>query len=327
MVRRPGEFELIERYFAPLAGEGGLGLRDDAANLVLPQDQTLVVTQDAIAEGVHFLPTDSPDLIARKALRVNLSDLAAKGAEPFSFSLALGLGETWDEDWIARFSEGLGEDCREYAVTLSGGDTFRTRAGFVISITALGMVPAGKFIARAGASGGDRLYVTGTIGDAALGLRVLQDRLDAGGEANAFLTRRYRIPQPRLGMREILRDCAAAAMDVSDGLVGDLEKLAGASGCSATIEAGRVPLSEAAGAVVAAESKSLETVLTGGDDYEILLAVNPSNVPGFERRAAGLGFPVTPIGTMGAGQGVTVIDESGIDMELTSTGYNHTETS
>jgi len=195
---RPDEISLIAHYFAPLAGEGAFGLQDDAACLDPAPGKSWVMTQDAIAEGVHFGADDPPDQIAQKALRVNLSDLAAKGAKPRYFSLALGLADTWDEPWIAEFARGLAADCDAFDIALTGGDTFRSGGGFVISITAIGEVPRGEYVSRLGASPGDTLFVTGTIGDAYAGLLARQDKLvDIGRENRAFVEDRYLLPQPR----------------------------------------------------------------------------------------------------------------------------------
>src|SRR6478736_5269291 len=244
-----GEDSLIARYFRPLATDpGAFGLDDDAAALK-PDGNDVVVTVDAIVEGVHFLPDDPPDTVARKALRVNLSDLAAKGAVPAGFVLTLALRSP-DEAWLKPFAAALGEDARRFGCPLLGGDTVSTPGPLMISITAFGRVPPGKMVHRNGARPGDRVMVTGTIGDAALGLAVLR-----GGKIHAAMTdtaareilvERYRVPQPRVALAEIVRRYASAAMDVSDGLAGDLTKLCGVSGVSAVIDLVSVPLSGAA---------------------------------------------------------------------------------
>src|SRR6267142_4942302 len=244
-----GEDSLIARYFRPLATDpGAFGLMDDAAILKASGDDT-VVTTDAIVEGVHFLTDDPPDTVARKALRVNLSDLAAKGATPAGFVLTLAL-RTADDAWLTPFARGLGEDAGLFGCPLLGGDTVSTPGPLMISVTAFGRVPPGRMVHRSGAKPGDRVVVTGTIGDAALGLAVL-----GGGKVHAdlsdaavrdLLINRYRVPQPRVAMAEIVRDYASASMDVSDGLAGDLTKLCGASGVSAVIDLPSIPLSSAA---------------------------------------------------------------------------------
>src|SRR6266496_3207838 len=230
-----GEDSLIARYFRPLATDpGAFGLDDDAAALK-PDGSDIVVTTDAIVEGVHFLPDDPPDTVARKALRVNISDLAAKGAAPAGFVLTLALRYA-DEAWLKPFAAALGEDAAQFNCPLLGGDTVSTPGPLMVSVTAFGRVPPGRIIHRSGAKAGERVMVTGTIGDAAL----------TDVAARAALVERYRVPQPRVAMAEIVRDYASAAMDVSDGLAGDLTKLCGASGVSAVIDLKSIPLSAAA---------------------------------------------------------------------------------
>src|ERR1700675_598181 len=231
-----GEDSLIARYFRPLATDpGALNLIDDAAILKASGDD-IVVTTDAIVEGVHFLSDDPPDTVARKALRVNLSDLAAKGATPAGFVLTLALRAA-DEAWLTPFARGLGEDAGLFSCPLLGGDTVSTPGPKMISITAFGRVAEGKMVHRSGAKPGDRVVVTGTIGDAALGLDILKGgavATDLADDAAAkeMLVGRYRVPQPRNALAAAVRDHASAAMDVSDGLAGDLAKLCAASGVS-----------------------------------------------------------------------------------------------
>src|SRR4051794_11334382 len=244
-----GEDSLIARYFRPLATDPGAFRLDDDAAALKPDGSDIVVTTDAIVEGVHFLPDDPADTVARKALRVNLSDLAAKGAVPAGFVLTLALRNA-DEAWLKPFAAALGEDVRQFGCPVLGGDTVSTPGPLMISVTAFGRVPPGKMVHRRGARPGDRVMVTGTIGDAALGLAVLK-----GGKVHAatspiaareMLVGRYRVPQPRVALAEAVRGHASAAMDVSDGLAGDLAKLCGVSEVSAVIDLTSVPLSDAA---------------------------------------------------------------------------------
>ena len=294
-----GEDDLIARYFQPLATDpGALGLIDDAAILRGGNDD-LVVTTDAIVEGVHFLPDDPPETIARKALRVNLSDLAAKGAAPAGFVLTLALREV-SERWLSPFARALGEDARTFACPLLGGDTVSTPGPLMISITAFGRVPPGKMVRRTTAGQGDAVVVTGTIGDATLGLALLQQGPSAAA-AQPTLVARYRVPQPRLGLASIVREHASAAMDVSDGLAGDLAKLCRASGVSAEIELERVPLSPEARAQLFAQATTIAALVSGGDDYEILCTVPEDRLAAFKAAANPAGVAVTAIGVIRAG--------------------------
>jgi thiamine-monophosphate kinase len=279
MTGRYTEDELIARLFAPLAGPAALGLADDAA-LLPPSTEQTVVTADMLVAGVHFFADDPPALIAKKALRVNLSDLAAKAAEPLGFLLSLALPPDWTNDWLEAFAGGLGEDARLFNAPLLGGDTAATPGPLTISITALGR--ASRFVPRSGAQPGQGVFVSGTIGDAALGLvlRREPDRLAALSQTSrAVLLDRYLLPRPRLDLIPLLRDHAAAAMDVSDGLAGDLAKLCRVSGASAVIDAPRAPLSDAAREAIGLDPGLLETALTGGDDYEILFTTGPGFSP------------------------------------------------
>jgi thiamine-monophosphate kinase len=302
-VPRLSEDELIATIFAPLAGPGGLRLEDDAALLQVPPGEELVLTKDMLVAGMHFFADDPPGAIARKALRVNLSDLAAKAAEPRGFLLGLGLPGDWQEDWLKTFAAGLGEDCTSFAIALLGGDTVRTPGPLTLSITAIGSVPQGKMVPRGGAKAGDHLFVTGTIGDAALGLKLRQTKDEdrawigtLGGEQCAHLLDRYLLPQPRLGLRGALRNYAHAAMDISDGFVGDLSKMLRLAGLTTEIDAGQVPLSDAARAALAAEPQLLGPILCGGDDYEILCAVPPGEKADFAASAEAAGIKLREIG-------------------------------
>ncbi|MCJ2136253.1 thiamine-phosphate kinase [Methylobacterium sp. J-026] len=304
---RSSEEGLIARYFAPLAGPGADGLRDDAATLTPSPGHDLVLTADAVVAGLHYFPDDPPASIARKALGVNLSDIAAKGAVPRGFLLTLALPDDWTEDWLAGFSAGLGTAAAAAGCPLLGGDTVRSGGPALIGISMVGEVPAGAIVRRTHARIGDRICVTGTIGDAALGLRL---RLDPAAPwaagldpaLRAALADRYLHPRPRLAAAPALRRHASAAMDVSDGLAGDLAKMLG-GGRSARIAVESVPLSKAARSACAAEPDLIDTVLTGGDDYEILCTVAPEGLDAFRVDAAAAGVPLTAIGTVTAGDG------------------------
>lgn len=304
---RPGEFDLIGRYLKPLARHpGALGLADDAALLGPRPGEEWVVTNDMLVETVHFLK-DPPASLAAKALRVNLSDLAAKGAEPVGYFLALGLADRCDEAWVAGFARGLETDQERFGVVLLGGDTVRSGDRIVLSVTAFGRLPASSMVHRSGARPGDILVVSGTIGDAALAVRIRLGRPAPEGLATAHLLDRYLHPQPRVGLAEAVRRFASASMDVSDGLVGDFGHLCRESGVTGEIDAGAVPLSEEARAFVPRDPTALVTILTGGDDYEILATVPPQNLEAYLSAGHEAGIALTPIGRVRAGEGAPVV--------------------
>ncbi len=324
MAPLPDEFELIRRYFAPLAAgvPGAVDLRDDAATLAVPADTELIVTTDAVVAGVHFLPDDPAELVAKKALRVNLSDLAAKGGRPTVYFMTLALSPSIDEAWVAAFARGLAEDQREYGVALAGGDTTATPGPLTITVVALGEIARGRALRRGGARAGDDVYVSGTIGDAALGLAAVKGELRAiDAPSRAFLADRYRLPRPRMTLGPRLLGLAHAALDVSDGLIGDLRHLAEASGVSADIDAALVPLSAAARNVLAAEPARMADVLTGGDDYEILFSAPSAASSALAALAREADVPLTRIGHLTAGRGVSVRGADGVAMGRG--GYRH----
>jgi thiamine-monophosphate kinase len=325
-----GEERLIARYFAPLAKHpAALGLTDDAAAITPPAGCDLVLKTDGIVAGVHFFPDDPPDMVAKKALRVNLSDLAAKGASPLGFLLTLALPEEVGDAWLAPFARGLGADAQAFGCPLLGGDTDRTGGPITISIAVIGAVPQGRMVRRAGAEAGDRVVVTGTIGDAALGLRLRRDtsavqRWGLTPEQRNHLEARYLVPEPRTAIAEILRAHASAAMDVSDGLVGDLGKLCRASGVGAEIAAARVALSDGARAALAREPALIETILTGGDDYEVVACVPAGKVEPLRQQASAAGVAVTEIGVVTAGQGeARFLDLDGQPLAFRQASFSH----
>jgi thiamine-monophosphate kinase len=330
-MSRPSEDELIAIYFAPLAGPGAFGLRDDAALVAQKPGRDIVATKDMSIAGVHFFADDPPGAVARKSLRVNLSDLAAKGAEPAGFLLGLALPEDWTAHWLAGFAQGLGADAAAYKCPLLGGDTVKSPGPLVVSITAFGTVPAGKMVLREGAAAGDRIYVTGTIGDAALGLKF---RLDAAQDTEwahcvsqadaAYFAGRALLPRPRLCLRAALRAHAHAAIDISDGFAGDLAKMLRLTGMTAEVMTADVPLSEAARKILYVAPSLLETILTGGDDYEILCAVPPSQSAAFEADAAAAGVPVRPVATATPGTAPPVFkDAEGRSLVVARPSFQH----
>lgn len=317
-AKLPDEFELIDRYFRPLTAgrEGALGLADDAALIDVPAGRRLVVTADALVAGVHFFPADAPDLIGRKMLRVNLSDLAAMAALPLGYVMTCAFPASIGEAWLAGFAAGLARDQAEFGITLLGGDTTATPGPLTLSVTAFGTVKKGRELRRSGAAAGDLVAVSGTIGDAALGYQRLSGRIGAfpGDEE---LIERYRLPQPRLSLGQKLIGIATAAMDISDGLVADMKHICQASKLAAVIEAERLPLSRRAHDLLTNQPARISIVLTGGDDYELLFTVPAA------RQDELAGLPVTVIGRMEEGQGVKVLDAQGQTIDVGRGGYRH----
>jgi thiamine-monophosphate kinase len=323
-----GEFDLIAKYFAPLAAgmPGALGLGDDAAIIQPAPGRDIVVTVDALTEGVHFLPDDPPDEIARKMLRVNLSDLAAMGALPIGYLMTTAFSERVDEAWLAAFVAGLASDQKEFGIGLLGGDTTSTPGPTALTVTAFGDVPAGRALRRSGAQAGDLVMVSGTIGDGILGLMALRGELgDLDETDRAALASRYRRPQPRLelGAPLLERRLATAGLDVSDGLVADLGHICEQSNLAATIEAARVPLSGAARRAIAADPARLAMAITGGDDYELVFTIAPDDRDAVFALGHELDLPIAEIGAMKAGQGVTVLDSRGLPMQPGRAGWQH----
>jgi thiamine-monophosphate kinase len=325
-THRPGEDSLIARFFAPLAAEGGLGLKDDAACLSPTPGHDLVLTTDALVETVHFLPDDPPGSVARKALGVNVSDLAAKGADPRGFLLSLALPADWTEDWLAAFAAGLGEASRDFSCPLLGGDTVKAKGALTLSVTALGEVPAGRMVRRTTARAGDLICVTGTIGDASLGLQLRSSPRWAGGLSQAdrdFLADRYLHPRPRHQLARAIRDHARAAMDVSDGLAGDLAKMLRVSGVSGAVETDQVPLSIAARKAVEASPDVIDRIVTGGDDYEILCTVAENNLDSLRKEADSVGIALSVIGRVEAGTGLPVFRARGLERHYDVGSFSH----
>ncbi len=329
-MNRRGEFDLIAEYFAPLAATtpGSIGLKDDAAVIDPPAGRQIVTTVDALVEGVHFTGDESPDLIARKLLRVNLSDLAAMGARPFGYLLTLALPGTLGDDWLSAFASGLAADQHEFNVCLLGGDTVSTTGPLTLTLTAIGTVSQGKAVLRLGAEDGDLVLVSGTIGDAALGLQLVKGTAEAWHEALDrdaldYLRQRYELPQPRLGLGEKLAGLASAALDVSDGLVADLTHLSHVSGVAVDVVAEDVPLSAPAIFAVAASPDLMATILGGGDDYELAFTTPAANSKAIFEIAGEAGIAVSQIGIVRQGEGVTVLDRQGYPMQIDRSGWQH----
>ncbi len=327
-INELAEERLIARFFRPLAKDAGaFGLSDDAAAITPPPGCDLVVTTDGVISGVHFLPDDAARDIGRKALRMNLSDLAAKGARPVGFLLSLALPAGTGEAWLAGFAAGLAEDIERYNCPLLGGDTDHTPGPLSATIAAFGAVPHGKMVRRSTARAGDAVVVTGTIGDAALGVKVRRDKNVAetwklSDAMAARLVARYLLPEPRNALAAALLQHASAAMDISDGLAGDLAKLCRASSVAAETDVARVPLSDAGRAAIAAAPELITTVLTGGDDYEILLTLAPDELPAFRTAAEAAGVTVTEIGRIGQGEGARFLRD-GRALTFRQAAYSH----
>ena len=333
-VEASGEFDLIARYLAPLAAAepGALGLLDDAAVLSVPRGESLVVTTDTLVAGVHFLTDEAPAVVAARALAVNLSDLAAMGATPWTYTLSLALpadlGAEQRTAWTAAFAGGLYDQQTRFGATLVGGDTVAAPGPLSITVTALGHVQADKALRRSGAQPGDQVWVSGSIGDGVLGLAVATGRLPDLDVLHAeALATRYRKPAPRVSVGVGLRGLAHAAVDVSDGLVADVGHICETSGVEAVIVADQIPLSQAARTVVATDPSRFLSVLTGGDDYEIAFTASPSAELAVASLATSTDVPLTRIGEIrgtdtARGQ-VRVVDQQGRDINVPASGYRH----
>jgi thiamine-monophosphate kinase len=324
-ARRLGEFDLIARYFAPLTSSfaGAGGLRSDNAFLPADARHDLVVKTDTIVAGVHFLADEKPGIVAAKALRVCLSDLAAGGARPYVYQLALALPKDWSEDWVARFAAGLAAEQRAYGIVLCGGDTVVTPGPLTVTITAFGRVARGRGLGREGARPGDEAWVSGTIGDGALGLLAARGRLKMLSVAKArTLERRYRLPQPRNLLGPQLIGIATATADISDGLLADAGHIASASNVRVHIERDAVPLSTAAGRAVAADPHLWANVLGGGDDYELVFAVPQRRRGALMAAARAAGIAVTTVGRFEAGEGVR-LTAGGLPLRMPRAGFVH----
>jgi thiamine-monophosphate kinase len=325
-----GEFEIIEQVFAPLATEpGALGLKDDAAILMVSEGHELVVTCDTLVEGVHFLKEDPPESVGHKALAANISDLTAKGARAYAYMLSLAVPNGTPAEWFTQFAEGLRTVQRETGISLIGGDTTATPGAPTITITALGLVTHQHAAMRLGAKPGDRLYVSGTIGDSHLGLQLMRDpalaeKWGLTDEDVAYLVDRYRRPGPNADLAILVRNFAQAAIDVSDGLVGDVEKLCRVSHVGARLETVRVPFSDAGKKILEREPERLSELITAGDDYGVVVAVSEKSAPDFESEAAAGGMAFSRIGEITEVEAnVEVADGEGNPLTLKHKGFSH----
>ena len=320
-----GEFERIARFFAPLAGPGALNLSDDVALIDGPAGEQYALTTDTIIEGVDYFPDDPPFQVAQKLLRVNLSDIAAKGAVPFGYLLTTALPKTHGDTWLAEFTKGLAADQKEFGVMLLGGDSSGTPGPATLTLALIGKVAKGRAVLRSTARAGDQIYVSGTLGDAALGLAVRKGEL--GKELSAaerdYLVDRYRLPRPRVALGPHLGGIAHAMIDISDGLLADLGHISGASGLRGVVRQSLLPLSPAARTAIAANPTLNSAVTGGGDDYELLLTAPAEAADAIAKASAAVGVPVTAIGAMEKGDGVALLDAAGRALKVELKGYAH----
>jgi thiamine-monophosphate kinase len=323
------ETELIQNYLAPLAAgmPGAFGLVDDAALITTEPGTDIVVSTDPVIAGVHFFSDDEPADIAWKALAVNVSDLAAKGAQPFAYTMALAFPEPPLRAWMAAFSDGLREAQTAFGCALIGGDTDTTTGPLSVGVTAFGKVPRGAMVTRSGAGIGDHVFVSGTLGDAALGLALRRSGHAFGADLadadRAFLLRRYLRPLPRLDLVPLLRRYASAALDVSDGLLKDMARLFVPGTSSLTLEIARLPLSPPARAVLASHPERIDAALAGGDDYEILFAVAPGNRTALIQACDAQAIAIQELGRLTSGVGLSVLDSDGRALAIDRTGFDH----
>lgn len=313
------EFALIDNFFRGLGRHTAeLSVGDDCALMQLAPGETLAVTTDTLVAGVHFIADCDAGLLARRCLRVNLSDLAAMGAEPRWFQLALTLPAV-DRDWLQAFHDGLRADCEQYAIELTGGDT--TRGPLTITLTLLGAVPVGKAMLRSGARPGDAVYVSGSLGDGRAALELLDDASQLKTAAESYLLNRYWLPEPRLALGQRLRPVASAAIDISDGLLADLGHICERSGVGAEIDLHRLPLSAALESM--APDRAVNWALSGGDDYELCFTVPPERIAQVDDIAAETGLQLAPVGRIVAGQRVRCLDAQGGETIVRERGYTH----
>lgn len=334
------EFSIIAKYFKPLAAgfTGSLNLSDDAAIIAQLPDSELVITKDAISQGIHFIGNEPPELIAGKALRVNLSDLAAMGATPLCYFLALMLPKNTSEQWLEKFAGGLKQTQEEFNISLAGGDTTATEGSFSISITAIGTIPKGAALKRSGAKAGDDIYVSGTLGDSALGLELLQS--SPFPHPPSHFINRYLTPEPRIKLGEKLRGTATSAMDISDGLAQDLGHICTASNVGAIIYAEKIPISKCHPALVAESGENhtdltyntrprnecwvtIEKALTGGDDYELLFTAAPDKRQFIAALAKPLNLQITLIGQITQDKNIIILDKNNDILQLDKKGFAH----
>ena len=314
-----GEFDLISKYFRPLAGPEGLDLADDAACVPRSGSDDIIVTKDMLIEGVHFRSQDPAESIGHKALAVNVSDCVAKGATPYLYWLGLALTDGADENWLERFSGGLKAAQQAFGCKLAGGDTTATSGPRTISITLLGTVPNGQMVKRSGANVGDDIYVTGTLGDAALGLWCLSNDI----QEKFTLVSAYQKPIPPAMFGQGMRNLASSSADVSDGLLADSGHIAAASGVSMNLWQNKLPLSAGATQLLQNKPDLWPNVWAGGDDYQIVFTAPVPARGKLIQLADKSGIRISRIGQVSDGQGVQLLDPAGEIVQVASGGYTH----
>lgn len=317
------EFELVKEYFRPLTmgREEAGGLLDDAAVFSVPEDMDLVVSSDTLNSGTHFLDGELPQNVAHKALRVNLSDMAAMGATPVAYQMNLAFAKQPDEAWVKAFSEALMEDNERYNVFCSGGDTTVSEGSLLISITIFGYVPKGQAVKRSGAEDGDLLVLTGPIGRAAVGVKSLLGIIELD-DPSPFLAVCHK-PEPRVALSPAIAKHAKAAVDISDGFIADVSHLCEASGCAVDIELKDIPFTEETAALIENGVVRLEKLLTGGDDYEVAMAVAPEDLDAITAEARACGITLSVAGRFKTGEGLRVLGDDGEELEFESSGWTH----
>ena len=331
-LSRPSEFDFIKKYMRPLSKKesGGGLLLDDAAVLSTKEKQSLVVTMDTLVSGVHFLETTPPEFIASKILRVNLSDLAAMGANPEYYTLSISIPSNYrsfNEDWFKVFSSTLKQEQNTYGITLVGGDTVSTPGPLSLTITAFGSVKPGRALLRSKAIDGDIIFVSGFIGDAWLGLAILRgEKMNIDPSSINYVKKRYYQPTPRVNLGQQLFGLANSAIDVSDGLIQDLKHICNASKVSAFVNINDIPLSKALRPLIKRDSDLIKKAIAGGDDYELLFTAPPLHHRKISKLAETLDIPLTTIGQIipfDKNKTVTLLDKNGVELKLKTDGFQH----
>jgi thiamine-monophosphate kinase len=327
MTHAPNEFDIINTYFAPLSvlEQGAFSLTDDGAVLDTPDDQKdLVITTDSLVEGVHFLTTDLPQNIAAKLLRVNLSDLAAMGAVPAFYSLAIALPSNLSASWLEAFSRGLAGDQKEFGITLIGGDTVSSSGPLTLTITAIGFVEKGAALRRNGAKVGDDIWVSGFIGDGALGLKVAKNDIPKISEKiKKYLLSSYRTPYPRTLLGPMLVNNVHAAIDISDGLISDLGHICEMSGVGADVQLNGIPMSFATKQIVTKEANYIDLVLGGGDDFELLFTADNTFIDIAKDISRKSNVGLTKIGKIVEPEVIRILKADGAEYHIDKVGYSH----